>query len=102
LLGLYADLAGTNGLVRALEQLSNAAFLDTRVLFAHRGLKPSLQDRFASDALLPAEITDPWVREFTEAVLSASIPIVLGGHSLVSGGVWALSERVREGGSVAG
>src|SRR5919201_1208338 len=56
LLGLYADLAGTSGLVRALEQLSNAAFVDTRVLFAHRCLKPSPQDRFASDALLPGEV----------------------------------------------
>jgi hypothetical protein len=99
LLGLYAGLAGIDGLIKALGQLCNAAFIDTRVLFAHSGLRPSPQDRFASDALLPDEITDPWVRELTEAILSASIPIVPGGHSLVAGGVWALSERVREAGS---
>jgi hypothetical protein len=102
LLGLYAGIAGVDGLVRAFEQLSNATFLDTRVLFAHRGLKPSPQDRFASDALLPGKVEEPWVRELTEAALSASIPIVLGGHSLISGGVWALSERVREAASSGG
>lgn len=102
LLGLYGDLAGTGGLVKAIAQVCDAAFLDSRVLFAHRGHKPSAQDRFASDALLPEQITDPWVREFTEAVMSSSIPIVLGGHSLVSGGVWALSERVRSAGSARG
>jgi hypothetical protein len=99
LLGLYADAAGIEGLMGAIEQTCNAAFLDTRVLFAHRGLHPTPQDRFASDALMPELITDPWVREFTEAAMSASVPIVLGGHSLVSGGVWALSERVRAAGS---
>jgi hypothetical protein len=102
LLGLYADIAGIPGLIKAIEQTSNAAFLDTRVLFAHRNLHPSTQDRFASDALLPGQIEDPWIRELTEAVLASSVPIVVGGHSLVSGGVWALSERVRAGGSAAG
>jgi hypothetical protein len=97
LLGLFGDLAGTSGLVAALEQVCNAAFLDSRVLFAHRGTKPAAGDRFASDALLPAEIAEPYVRELTEAVLSAKIPFVLGGHSLISGGLWALSERVRSG-----
>jgi hypothetical protein len=95
LLGMYNDAVGTTGLITALEQVCNAAFLDTRVLFAHRRLKPTPQDRFASDALLPELISDPYVRELTEAALSASIPLVLGGHSLGAGGLWALSERVR-------
>ncbi|MGA7732490.1 MAG: hypothetical protein WCD37_14620, partial [Chloroflexia bacterium] len=95
LLGLYTDLAGISGLISALEATSDAAFLDTRVLFAHMGLKPARPDRFASDALLPSEIADPWLRELTEAASNASIPIVLGGHSLIAGGMWALSEQVR-------
>ncbi len=101
LLGLYSDAAGIPGLIRAIEQTCNAAFLDTRVLFAHHRFKPPAWDRFASDALMPDTISDPWVRDFTEAVMASSVPIVLGGHSLVSGGVWALSERVRGGGSSA-
>ncbi|MEO8286405.1 MAG: hypothetical protein ABI670_08200 [Chloroflexota bacterium] len=95
LLGLYVDLAGTGGLMSAFQQTADAVFLDTRVLFAHRRLSPSRADRFASDALLPEEVSDPWIRELTEAVSTAALPIVLGGHSLISGGVWALSERVR-------
>jgi hypothetical protein len=95
LLGLYSDVVGTEGLISALEQVCQAAFIDTRVLFAHRRLSVSRPDRFASDALMPDAVSDPWVRELTEAVVSAKIPIVLGGHSLVSGGLWALSERVR-------
>jgi hypothetical protein len=95
LLGLYMDAKGVRGLIEALEQLCDAAFLDTRVLFAHQRLNVSRPDRFASDALLPEQVSDPWVRKLTEAVLTANIPIVLGGHSLISGGLWALSERVR-------
>ncbi len=95
LLGLYSDVAGVPGLIKAIEQTCDAAFIDTRVLFAHRNLKPSAQDRFASDAFMPELIADPWIRELTEAAMASSVPIVFGGHSLVSGGVWALSERVR-------
>ncbi len=95
LLGLYMDAKGVRGLMEALEQLCDAAVLDSRVLFAHQRLTVSRPDRFASDALLPEQISDGWVRKLTEAVLTASVPIVLGGHSLISGGVWALSERVR-------
>lgn len=101
LLGLLCDAVGTDGLVGALAEVCSAAFLDSRVLFAHRRLNVSRPDRFASDALLPAEVSDPWVREFTEAVATASVPVVLGGHSLVSGGIWALSERVRGSASAA-
>jgi len=101
LLGLYADIAGVSGLISALEQTSDAAFLDTRVLFAHRRLSPTRAVRYASDAMLPEQIPDPWIRELTEAAISASIPIVFGGHSLISGGVWAMSERVRGSASAA-
>jgi hypothetical protein len=101
LLGLYADREGPGGLVRALEQTCDAAFLDTRVLFAHRGLAPSRADRFASDALQPDGVADPWVRELTQALAASAIPVVPGGHSLMSGGVWALSEQVRGSASAA-
>jgi hypothetical protein len=36
------------------------------------------------------------VREFTRCAVSASIPVVLGGHSLVSGGLWLLAEALLE------
>jgi hypothetical protein len=94
-LGLYADMAGPGALVQALEQTCDAAFLDTRVLFAHRGLSVTRPDRFASDALQAEGVGDPWVRELTTALAGAGIPVVAGGHSLMSGGVWVLSEQVR-------
>ena len=100
-LGLYADMAGPAGLVRALEQTCDAVFLDTRVLFAHRGLSPTRADRFASDALRPDGVADDWVRDLTRALAESAISVVPGGHSLMSGGVWALSEQVR-GASAAG
>ncbi|GAI01183.1 unnamed protein product [marine sediment metagenome] len=53
---------------------------------------PSANDRFYSDLLKPEKISDPFLREFTYEALNASIPIVLGGHSLVSGGLYALVE----------
>jgi len=43
--------------------------------------------------LEPTLIHDPWIREFTAAVRDAPIPILLGGHSLVSGGLYALAEN---------
>lgn len=101
LLGMFADLAGVKGLVQALEIAADVAFLDTRVLFAHMGLAPRRAERFASDAFFPQDIADPWIRDLTQATATANIPIVLGGHSLIAGGVWALSESVRASASTA-
>ncbi len=95
ILGLFAEVAGAGGMVRALEQTCDAAFLDTRVWFAHERLSPVRSDRFASDALQPDDVGDERVSRMTRAIAEAGIPIVPGGHSLMSGGVWALSEQVR-------
>ena len=57
-----------------------------------RRIWPSAADRFYSDLRQPEKISDPWVRRFTEAAIEAPIPVVLGGHSLVSGGLYALVE----------
>jgi hypothetical protein len=48
---------------------------------------PAAEDRFASDLLLPGEVRDPWLRDLTASAADASIPILLGGHSLVGPGV---------------
>lgn len=92
LFGLHLDQIGARALVSELAQLADAALIDSRVLFAHRRLRPSAPDRFYSDLLEPASIRDSWIREFTAAVRDAPIPILLGGHSLVSGGLYALAE----------
>lgn len=92
LLGLHFDQVGARQFVDELAQLGNAAIIDSRVLFAHRRLHPTASDRFYSDLLEPDRIDDPWIREFTHAVRNAAIPILLGGHSLVAGGIYALAE----------
>jgi hypothetical protein len=92
LLGYHLQNVSTQRFFQELAQMGQAAFIDTRPLFAHMGLKPSRPDRFLSDAMQPKGIEDAWVREFTAAACEAPIPVVLGGSSLVSSGVQLLSE----------
>ena len=73
-----------------LPQLGQAVFLDDRVLWADRGSWPASVDRFSSDLLRPEAISDPFIRRFTLAAMSCPVPVVLGGHSLVSGGLRVL------------
>ncbi len=95
LLGLHIDQIGARRFVDEIAQLGNAALIDSRVLFAHRRLRPTPADRFYSDLLEPDRIADAWIREFTRAARDAQIPIVLGGHSLVAGGIYVLAESTR-------
>jgi len=92
LAGLCLNEWGPCRFVRELGRLCDGALIDSRVLFAHRGPWPSTEDRFNSDLLRPENIRHPFVRQFTEAIQEATIPILLGGHSLVSGGLYALVE----------
>lgn len=78
---------------RRLEQVCSAIFFDTRVVFANGGRRVSDWDRYHSDLGLVDAIRDPWVKRFTEAALTCRIPVVLGGHSVVSGGLWVLADR---------
>ena len=90
LLGFHLDQVGASRFFATLASLADAAIIDSRVLFAHRRLQPTAPDRFHADLLEPEQIGDPFVREFAAAARAASIPVLLGGHSLVSGGMYAL------------
>jgi hypothetical protein len=90
LLGMYLAEVGMARFFAALAELADAAFLDTRVLTAHFRRFPSRRDRFLSDLGRPAAIADPFLRELTAGALDAPIPVLLGGHALVSGGLMAL------------
>ncbi len=92
LLGLYLDAVGPERFFEGVAQLGDAAFIDTRVLLAHRGVEAARADRFQSDLGRWEEIREPFLREFTQAAANAAIPVLLGGHSLVSGGLMALNE----------
>lgn len=98
-IGKLVEELGYHGFFNFLASLASGAVLDTRILFAHFGWELSQQERFNSDWGLLEEITHPGLREFTAAAFSAPIPVLLGGHSLVTGGLWALvdgSIRQRE------
>ena len=76
-----------------LAELAGAACVDTRPILSHLGVRASRADRFWSDLARPEQIEEPFLREFTQAAREASIPVLLGGHSLVSGGLMLLTEH---------
>ena len=92
LLGMHLEAVGVTRFFRSLDSLCQAAFLDTRVLFHHLRLYPSAPDRFHSDLLNAEAIKDPVLREFTAAAREAPVPVLMGGHSIVAGGLMALIE----------
>ncbi len=93
LLGMHMQAVGMDRFFQeVLPELGHAAFLDDRAIWVHCGVWPPPSDRFASDLLHPQAIRDPFLRRFTEAALTCPIPLVLGGHTLVSGGLYVLIE----------
>jgi hypothetical protein len=103
-LGELLDRDGPDGLAAIVARLADAAVIDTRVLMAHRAgadesAWPGAEDRFASDLLLTSTIADPWLRALTRsaAATPSDHPILLGGHTLVNGGLRLLAQRVRAG-----
>ncbi len=92
LLGYLVEEVGVRRFFALMATLGDAFVCDTRVLEAHLGLQPTREDRFQSDLFAWDRIEDPWLREFTRAAAEAAFPVVLGGHSLVSGGIMALND----------
>jgi len=91
-LGALLDRDGPSSLGEQLARLGEAAVIDSRVLLAHRlGADqrhwPPPEDRHASDLLLHEHVADPWLRALTQAAADASIPVLLGGHTLVGPGL---------------
>ncbi len=75
---------------------SDALFLDTRVLYAGRGMWPDDPDRFWSDLKKPDKIKNEFVRKLTSASISFEEPVILCGHSMVSGALYLLADRAWE------
>ncbi len=92
LLGAYLDEVGFDRFFDSLDQWADAVFMDNRVLLAHRGIWPSAEDRYASDLGWVERVQDSFLRSLTEGAATVSIPVIFGGHSLVSGGLLALAE----------
>ena len=92
LLAFHLREVGNERFFAELAELAHAACIDTRPLLSHLGVEPSRADRFWSDLGCPERIDEPFLREFTQAARDASIPVLLGGHSLVAGGLMLLTE----------
>lgn len=75
-----------------LAQAADAAIIDTRPVLSQNGELPPPSDRFASDLFCPEQIKKRSWMTFTQEAIAAKIPILLGGHSLVSGGLYLLAE----------
>jgi len=94
---------GGASLVEHLVDLGNAVILDTRVIMAaligsaDPAVWPPAEDRFASDYADASLISAEWLRELTTAAASASVPFVLGAHTLLSDGLHILTDAAWRG-----
>ena len=93
LLGTYYEAVGPRRFFNVIAEMAQGFFWDNRVVWAHHGVWPSPNDRFYSDLRQPEMIEDSFVRRMTEAALDAPIPVVMGGHSLVSGDMYVIVDR---------
>jgi CTP:molybdopterin cytidylyltransferase MocA len=94
LVGELLDDWGPERFVDRLAAMADGLLWDNRVWMAHRGLWPSAADRFASDLGWAEKVNDPDLAALTCALKGARIPILTGGHSLVSGSLLALLESL--------
>lgn len=99
LLGLLINHAGVEKFFEYLAGVAKCAFIDSRVLFYHYRLELSDRERFLSDLERWEEIDTPWLRNFTRAAVKCPVPVMLGGHSLVAGSLWALCDELAPRGS---
>jgi hypothetical protein len=84
-----------------LARSCDAAWIDTRPLLgAAQAAGPGAGERFSSDLFDVAGIVHPAWRAFTIAALRARVPVVLGGHSLVSGGLYLAAKACWKGRNV--
>jgi hypothetical protein len=93
LLADWLNRLGPADLVGELASLADAVILDSRVLMAavagssDAAAWPPEEERFASDFGDASAIGTPWLAELTAAAAAASVPVLLGGHALVSDGL---------------
>lgn len=93
-IGDLVELLGAAGACERLGRLADVAFIDSRVVFAHFGAGRRQADRFLSDLGAIGAIEDDFIRQFTRAAGEAPLPIVLGGHCLVAGGLWLYADTL--------
>lgn len=97
--GLLAHLlasVGAERFVRHLSELGQAFLINTRILFTESA-PPTPQDFFYSDLGRVERIAHRGLRSLTEVLINGDQPAILGGQSLLTGGMYLLIERAWEG-----
>jgi hypothetical protein len=94
LVGQILDEWGPRLFLERLASMTDAVLWDTRVWMAGHGGWPPASERFAADLGWADQIEDRALRELTEAVNEAPIPILTGGHGVVAGSIYALVETL--------
>ncbi len=92
-LGTLLETQGPAGFVEVMSKMADGAVIDSRVLMAHMRWQPTQADRFASDLLLAEQIAHPALKRLIEELRKSGWPVLLGGHNLVSAGLWTLAEN---------
>lgn len=96
LLNDYLEQVGVEAFFDRLAALADAALFDSRVILAAQGLWPSAQDRFNADLLRWEQVENSFLRAFSRAAAGVGIPILMGGQSVVAGGLMGLIEVLTE------
>lgn len=94
LVAAHLQRLGAAAFFAELAELADVVFFDTRVTLAALDRWPSAGDRYASDALQPEAVGNDFLRELTAAALDAPLPVLLGGHSLVTGDLLLLLDSL--------
>ncbi|ARU61111.1 hypothetical protein CBW65_08560 [Tumebacillus avium] len=87
LVGAMVEAVGWKRFFAVLEEQAGCVLFDTRVALEHLGVHVSERERFAADLGMVEEIQHPVLRELAEAAASCRIPVLMGGQSLVGGGL---------------
>ncbi len=98
LVAMVVEEWGAEGFIERIGELVGGLIWDTRVWMSHRGPWPTPADRCASDLGWADNVHDPALRELTRAAMNGSIPVILGGHGVVAGGLYAFLESLETGG----
>jgi hypothetical protein len=96
-LGFLYELVGPREFFAQMGELCDGMLFDMLVLFAHLGWRPDAQERFAAYLFMADRIKTKPLRDFTEAARDAGFPLLLGGHTLVSGAFWTMVEAAWHG-----
>lgn len=94
LIAMAVEEWGPERFLEKMKELVGGLIWDTRVWMSHRGAWPTPADRCASDLGWVDDVSDPALRRLTQAANEAAIPVVLGGHGIVAGGLYGLIESM--------